>query len=57
MVSSSIHHINQINNALKDWIPGYLSQDAQVDLRLEMEEAASSSDEDGYIYTFEIIGT
>jgi hypothetical protein len=39
-----------------DWIPSYLSQATQVSLRVEMEKARSSSDQSGYIYTFEIRG-
>ncbi|KAH6918699.1 hypothetical protein BKA70DRAFT_1416678 [Coprinopsis sp. MPI-PUGE-AT-0042] len=38
----------------KDWIPAYLQYDTQVLLRIEMEKARSTSDQDGYIYTFEI---
>ncbi|TFK76560.1 hypothetical protein BDN72DRAFT_885262 [Pluteus cervinus] len=37
-----------------DWIPEYLSQSAQVALRVEMEKARTPSDVPGYIYTFEI---
>ncbi|TFK46013.1 DUF1766-domain-containing protein [Heliocybe sulcata] len=38
-----------------DWIPEYLSESTQVALRTEMERARSTSDEPGYIYTFEIL--
>uniref|UniRef100_A0A0W0F0Q2 Bacteriophage T5 Orf172 DNA-binding domain-containing protein n=1 Tax=Moniliophthora roreri TaxID=221103 RepID=A0A0W0F0Q2_MONRR len=37
-----------------DYIPEYLHPDTQVALRVEMEKARSSSDVEGYIYTFEI---
>ncbi|KAK7049375.1 hypothetical protein VNI00_005976 [Paramarasmius palmivorus] len=37
-----------------DFIPDYLHPDTQVALRVEMEKARSSSDVEGYIYTFEI---
>ncbi|KAI0318420.1 hypothetical protein OF83DRAFT_1115990 [Amylostereum chailletii] len=38
-----------------DWIPGYLQPSTQASLRSEMQKAKSDSDEDGYIYTFEIL--
>ncbi|KAL0580442.1 hypothetical protein V5O48_001595 [Marasmius crinis-equi] len=37
-----------------DYIPEYLHPDTQVALRVEMEKPRSSSDVEGYIYTFEI---
>ncbi|KAG7086548.1 hypothetical protein E1B28_002497 [Marasmius oreades] len=37
-----------------DYIPNYLHPDTQVALRVEMEKQRSSSDIEGYIYTFEI---
>lgn len=36
------------------WIPDWLSPETKAALRSEMEKAASSSDADGYIYTFEL---
>lgn len=39
-----------------DFIPDYLHPDTQVALRIEMEKTRSSSDEEGFIYTFEIRG-
>lgn len=40
-----------------DYIPPYLHPDTQVALRIEMEKMRSSSDVEGYIYTFEIRGS
>lgn len=40
-----------------DYIPDYLHPDTQVALRVEMEKLRSSSDIEGYIYTFEIRDT
>ncbi|KAF9265758.1 hypothetical protein L218DRAFT_897560 [Marasmius fiardii PR-910] len=37
-----------------DYIPDYLHPETQVALRVEMEKSRSSSDIEGYIYTFEI---
>ncbi|KIP05987.1 hypothetical protein PHLGIDRAFT_107476 [Phlebiopsis gigantea 11061_1 CR5-6] len=37
-----------------DWIPAYLQEDTRAALRHEMNKPATSSDRDGYIYTFEI---
>ncbi|KAJ8093085.1 hypothetical protein PM082_020568 [Marasmius tenuissimus] len=37
-----------------DYVPDYLHPDTQVALRVEMEKPRSSSDVEGYIYTFEI---
>jgi hypothetical protein len=41
---------------LLDWIPAYLQEDTKAALRVEMNKPASTSDRDGYIYTFEIRG-
>ena len=43
-------------NVSADWIPAYLQEDTRAALRLEMNKPASTSDRDGYIYTFEIRG-
>ncbi|KAJ3534462.1 hypothetical protein NM688_g7134 [Phlebia brevispora] len=40
---------------LRDWIPDYLAEDTQAALRVEMEKPVSKADEEGYIYTFEIL--
>ena len=40
-----------------DWIPSYLQPATQNALRVEMQKARASSDVEGYIYTFEILGT
>lgn len=37
-----------------EWIPDYLSRETQAALRVEMAKPASSSEEDGYIYAFEL---
>ena len=44
------------SHGLVDWIPAYLQEDTKAALRVEMNKPASSSDRDGYIYTFEIRG-
>lgn len=40
-----------------DWIPDYLQVATQNALRVEMQKARAPSDVEGYIYTFEILGT
>jgi hypothetical protein len=43
-------------NYTADWIPDYLQPATQNALRAEMQKARASSDVEGYIYTFEILG-
>ncbi|ETW85413.1 hypothetical protein HETIRDRAFT_311200 [Heterobasidion irregulare TC 32-1] len=38
----------------QDWIPDYLHRSTQISLRAEMTKTRSDSDEDGYIYAYEI---
>ncbi|CAE6518409.1 unnamed protein product [Rhizoctonia solani] len=38
----------------KDYVPGYLQPATQAALRAEMEKPVSKSDEDGYVYAYEI---
>jgi hypothetical protein len=40
-----------------DWIPEYLQASTKNSLRVEMQKARASSDVEGYIYAFEILGT
>ena len=49
---SSVHALS----SMSDYVPDYLHPDTQVALRVEMEKPRSSSDVEGYIYTFEIRG-
>lgn len=39
-----------------DWIPEYLQTATKNSLRVEMQKARASSDVEGYIYAFEILG-
>jgi len=39
-----------------DWIPEYLQPATKNSLRVEMQKARATSDVEGYIYTFEILG-